>query len=228
MKTCFALVNRSSSDIPELDAIAIALSKQLNSEFSQEWGGVYSVRVVVNDVGLNEIPVYIEDDPPQDGIAGYHDRTSNGLPIVYVFRKYADSNVEGSRALSVTLSHELLETALDPFANWWADRDDGKQEALEACDRVEDTFYDLGVADGSTLQNVAVSNFLLRSAFDAWATGTTYDYLDVLSASTDVTPGGYVIFRTISADGQSVSTDGHFDVDRKHMLGRSYKRGVRW
>jgi len=248
----FALVNESQSVAPGqggvltpaiLQDIAVAVSWQLNGDVAAEWGGAatYSVRVGQpdgSDVQPTEVAIWIKDALPEaPGAAGYHDRLANGAAVVYIGRDGSDSLTKGANALSVTISHECCEAAGDPPAAFWADRGDGNEEALELCDRVEDTNY--GAPNG-----VAVSNFLLRAAFDPGAPAP-YDKLGVLKERTGMTPGGYVILRTASADehqqtpnGKAAREAGHRVAiqgtirrgkisKKKNPTSRTYKRGVR-
>jgi hypothetical protein len=173
----FVLVNESTTSAASLGGlltpdvlqdIAVAISWQLNGDVAAEWGGVgtYSLRVGKNDgsdVQASEIAIWIKDAlPDAPGAAGYHDRLPNGAPVVYIGRDGSNSLTRGVNALSVTISHECCEAAGDPPANFWADRGDGNEEALELCDRVEDTTY-------PAPNGVALSNFLLRASFDPGA-----------------------------------------------------------
>jgi hypothetical protein len=174
-----------------LQDIAAAVAKQLNGEFSDEWGGKYATRVssgkssdVDQDKGEIEVAIFQNEDV--SGAAGYHDKDPQGRPYVHVALDDASTLTSGAGALSVIISHEACETAADPGANRWADRAGTAEEALETCDRVEDKFY---MIDG-----IAVSNFLLKSAFDPGSCGP-WDHMNLLIAEDDQTPGGYVITR---------------------------------
>jgi hypothetical protein len=250
----FVLVNESTSTASNqggaltpvvLQDIAVAVSWQLNGDVAAEWGGAgtYSLRVGQpngSDVQPTEVAIWIKDAlPDAPGAAGYHDRLANGASVVYIGRDGSDSLVQGANALSVTISHECCEAVGDPPANFWADRGDGNEEALELCDRVEDTSY-------PALNGVTVSNFLLRAAFDPGASAP-FDKLGVLRDRTAMTPGGYVILRTASSDEHQqtpsgkaatarnnmhrVSIQGNIRKERiskkKNPTSRTYRRGVR-
>jgi hypothetical protein len=249
----FVLVNESTTSASNLGGaltpdvlqnIAVAVSWQLNGDVAAEWGGTgtYSARVGKNDgsdVQANEVAIWIKDAlPDAPGAAGYHDRLANGAAVVYIGRDGSNSLTQGSNALSVTISHECCEAAGDPPANFWADRGDGNEEALELCDRVEDTTY-------QAPNGVAVSNFLLRASFDPGAPAP-YDKLHVLTDRAGMTPGGYVILRTASTDehqqtpsgklaakdsGHRVRIEGHIRPEKlskkKNPTSRTYHRGVR-
>ena len=245
----FVLVNESQSTAANqggtltpsiLQDIAVAVSWQLNGDVAAEWGGsgTYSVRLGQpngSDVQSTEVAIWIKDAlPDAPGAAGYHDRLANGASVVYVGRDGSDNFTQGANALSVTISHECCEAAGDPPANFWADRGDGNEEALELCDRVEDAYYDAP-------NGVAISNFLLRAAFDPGAP-SPYDRLKLLKDRTGMTPGGYVILRTASTDEHQqtptgkaakyrVSVQGTIRKGKipkkKNPTSRTFKRGVR-
>lgn len=138
-------------------------------------------------------PCYILDDPDVDGALGYHDEDAHGVPYIKVFTKPTLENggtvLTGPNAVSVTLSHEVLELTGDAPANKWVDGPKGKDYAFELCDAVEGDAY---VIDG-----VSVSNFLLPAFFDPKSPkGTKLDYLGKLKKPFSMTRGGYQIVRT--------------------------------
>lgn len=201
---CFVLCDHSTSTDPAQGGaltpairaqIAAALLKTLNGDVAPEWGGTFNVRVGANDasdVGPDEVELAVFDHSDQAGAAGYHATDPKGKAYGRAFREDAISLTVGLQALSVILSHEADEIVGDRSANIWADRPDGvTEEALELCDRVEDTTYTVTNDDGS---QVECSNFLTRAAFDPGSPGP-YDFLGLLKGQTDRTPGGYVIVR---------------------------------
>jgi hypothetical protein len=239
MKTmCFVLCDHSgggaAQDGSELTfdvckAIAAAIAKQLNGEFAIEWGGSYAARVgnadgsdVLHDQGEVEVAIFQNEDV--SGAAGYHDRDPKGHPYIHVALDDAASltnDPSGGLPLSGVISHECCETAGDPGANRWADRAGGVEEALELCDRVEDTFY---AVDG-----IFVSNFLLKSAFDPGAAGP-WDRMNVLKTEDDQTPGGYVIERqqgtetSASAEGLTIRIGRRVTAHRDAPITDTFRR----
>jgi hypothetical protein len=198
-----------------LAPIVASVLKQLNGEFAAEWGGTYVGRIGKSDgsdVVSDEIEVAIFQNEDVSGAAGYHDRDPEGRPYIHVALDDAATLTLGPSALSVIISHECCETAGDPGANRWADRAGSAEEALETCDRVEDTSYEV--------DSVSVSNFLLQSAFDP-GSAAPWDHLNVLASEDGATPGGYVIERqqgtetTASADGAlNIKVTRHVHVSR--------------
>jgi hypothetical protein len=250
--TTFVLVDHSDGGSAQdgsaltmsvLTDISAVIDNQLNGEFAAEWGGVFASRVgaddgsdVRHDQGEIEVAIFQNEDV--SGAAGYHDRDPQGHAYIHVALDDA-SSLTGSDglSLSVIISHECCETAADPGANRWADRNGTVSEALETCDRCEDVSYEI---DG-----IAVSDFLLKSAFDPGSCAP-WDHMNVLSSEDGQTSGGYVIKRqqgtetNASSDGlvikigRRVST--HHDASlateafkrrKNHPASRTSRRGAR-
>lgn len=185
-----AVLNRSSV-LPddEAHAIARAICKQANRDFSTVWG---------IDARCNFVPststkgwqgkwnLLLLDDSDQAGALGYHDVTPEGLPLGKVFAK---TDQRYGLSVSVTASHELLEMLLDPYINLVAeDTRRGIFVAYEASDAVEadDLAYDI---DGFT-----VSDFVTPAFFDPTAVGrkgARFSFRGNVHQPFALAPGGY-------------------------------------
>lgn len=120
---------------PVLPAIRDALDWQANGEFADAYGGVYQFRVGQSpfDRAKGEIGINIRHTVPAQGAIAYH-AVTNGVPDIEMALDLVKELTTGTECLSSALSHEVLETALDPGANRWATRGDGQTaDALEAC-----------------------------------------------------------------------------------------------
>lgn len=117
------------------------------------------------------------------GAAGFHDDVAG---VIF-------ARVEFGPDWSVVLSHEVLEEQLDPTCDRFAQLDGYREQALEACDRVEGDTYRIGDA--------LVSNYLLPSAFVPTSEGP-WDKLGQLRSWDGMTGGGYMIVR--NHDGSEV------------------------
>lgn len=159
-------------------------------------------------------PCYLMDEPDVDGALGYHDEDAQGVAYIKVFVNPTLDNggtvKTGPNAVSVTLSHEVLELVGDAPANKWVDGPSGNDFAYELCDAVEGDSYEI---DG-----VSVSNFVLQAFFDPHAEkGSRFDFLGKLGRPFTMTPGGYQITRTepgkvsqsFAADSESVAPGLH-------------------
>lgn len=125
------------------------------------------------------------------GALGFHDDV---LGVIF-------SRVMSGPGWTVTLSHEILEETLNPTCEDFAPFNDGREQAREACDRVEGDTYRIGT--------VLVSNFLLPAAFEADSAGP-WDKLVQLKKWDGMTGGGYVIVRSPDGSETDVFADtGH-------------------
>lgn len=196
-----SIVNQARSHVPdaELQRVIRAINRQIESDFAPYWGMPATVRLEgsiakrprpVNTTadmrGDAVIYVWYEIDP--DEALGYHSRNYRNVPFGVVF-------VEMSKKLdepySVTLSHEVLETIADPYANLYVSGPhpgDGRHKVLysyEVCDPVQTQTYDI---DG-----VKSSNFVLPSYFCPLVAGARNDFLgEGLLPPFGVAEGGYV------------------------------------
>src|SRR5882724_10615097 len=88
--------------------VVAALQIQVTEHFAPAWG--YGAELGLLPVGAARTPgawqVIILDNSDQAGALGYHDLTSDGLPIGKVFAK---TDKDNGLSWSVTASHELLE-----------------------------------------------------------------------------------------------------------------------
>lgn len=174
--------------------------------------------------------ITLYDDSDQAGALGWHTE-ENGIVYGKVFARPSLDNGStvfgGEYAVSSVLSHEVLETVLDPTVTQWAVSGTDSTgspiaHALEACDAVEDGSYQ--IRDLRT--SVTVSNFILPAWIDDQAQRGPFDYLNKLSAPFTSTPGGYqVIWR----DGRQEQVFGDRMPawrrdEKRHPLGRGARR----
>jgi hypothetical protein len=192
-----ALVNHSTFKQVTADGvqrIAAAVQRQGYEHFAQMWqrdGVELKVFANLRAVDADYSTIAIVDDSDQAGDLGYHTfQALEGKAWAPIFARPCFENggtlMAGASSLSVTISHEYLETIGDPYANTWVDTPDLEMECQELCDRVEGDSYEI---DG-----VAVSNFLGPPR--AFRNGPgPYDWLKLLKAPFDMRPGGYRIRR---------------------------------
>jgi len=190
-----ALINHSTHrgiNAAWLAKVASVLEDQTFQHFAPFWQS-QGVRVTPapNAQGLpaDTVPMVILDDADQADALGYHSITPEGHVYGRAFVKPILSNGgtlhTGANSLSCTLSHEVLETIGDPYANFWADMPSGLEDAIELCDRVE--------ADSYEIDHIAVSNFLGPRAFRDGP--GPYDWLRLMTSPWEIRPGGYAIRR---------------------------------
>lgn len=144
----FAIVNESkdpSITFGLVEQIAAACERQLYEHYGPFWeanGASVKAYATLKDVPHGASVIVILEHPDQAGVLGYHDVTPDGRSYGRIFwEPIRDSGGDltiGSTSLSVTISHEVLETILDPYASFWAmNSDDDLFYCLEACDAVE-------------------------------------------------------------------------------------------
>jgi hypothetical protein len=138
--------------------------------------------------------IAVLDDPDQADALGWHTEQQGGVVYGRVFaRPVLDNGGDAlTKQLSVAsvLSHEVLETFVDPHVNLWADAGNGTAYSYEVCDPVESDSYAIDI--DST--NVTVSDFVTPHWFDPQAgASATLDYLGKCTHPFQLTHGGYVV-----------------------------------
>lgn len=175
----------------QVSAAVPALQSQVHDHFAPAWG---------IDADLTFVPsgsqpaagswwLVILDNSDQAGALGYHDVTSEGLPLGKVF---AGSDLQYGYEWTVTASHELLEMLADPEINLTvfvqSAVDKGILYAYEVCDACEADQF--GYQIGGTL----VSDFVLPSWFESFrAPGSAqFDYASQIGQPFELLAGGYI------------------------------------
>ena len=177
----------------ELHSIVTAVNWQLSHEVASEYG-------------MQHFPftLTIEDElGPSDpsGALGYHD-VLNFKPFAKVF---AGPTQRASKPLSAVVSHEAIETSVDPFgiSVCIIDTSGGNGTSgyivwNEACDAPEDFFYK---GEGGVL----VSDFVLRGWYIPGYTGQV-DHMKIIPEPLVIANGGYASVDQFQGSGiQSIS-----------------------
>ena len=178
-----------------LEAIAEALTTQVQRDFAPAWG-VEAARFTVGGRGDK---IHFFDSAREADDFGWHVTDDRGLPYAHVFAaasiNHGNDWTKGAEAVSVTASHEALEMLADPRANEFCF--DGRRRlwAREVCDPVQSREYKILTED----KRVAVSNFVLPAYFNPWAAGP-YDHLRVLDEPFSIHEGGYAVFQNTSEE----------------------------
>jgi hypothetical protein len=192
VKAPIAVIN-SSTVLKDADvSLAVqALQKQATNDFAPAWQA---------DADLTFVPsgskpaagtwwLVILDNSDQAGALGYHDLTSEGLPIGKVF---AGSDIQLGYQWTVTASHELLEMLADPDINLTvfvqADPTSGRLYAYEVCDACEADKF------GYQINGLTVSDFVYPAWFESfWAPSSTqFDFSKKIQAPFQLLAGGYI------------------------------------
>ncbi len=178
-----ALVNAcADTELPSgIKAIVAAIQEQVTADWAPKWGRIppeLYIAASANDVTPTDaLILFVDQDADVPGALGYHDVNSTGIAfgrvLVQTLRDYGASLSQGSNSISVTTSHEVLELATDPYADWWCDLDDGQaEEPLETC-LAGDTLVVLANGERVAIQTLAERGgfFSVRSAHGAARAG---------------------------------------------------------
>ncbi len=173
-----------------------ALQIQVVRDFAPVWGINADLRFITKGSKPtdNEWWLVILDNSDQAGALGYHDLTSQGLPLGKVFAK---SDMDYGESWSVTASHELLEMLGDPNINLTVFEESGnggRLYAYEVCDACESEKF------GYKIGNILVSDFVFPSWFESFQKqGTRFDQQNKITKPFQLLPGGYIGIYDITA-----------------------------
>lgn len=136
--------------------------------------------------------IAILDNSDQAGALGYH-TLGYGRVFAEPVLQNGGGILTGKLSVCSVLSHEVLESFGDLYANLWGDLGSGSSYAYELGDPVESDSYSIRVTarDGTHVLGT-VSNFVLPSWFDPDGQAP-YDHEGLLTAPFEVRPDGYVI-----------------------------------
>ena len=193
-----ALVDHTKRHRPPdgaLDAIAEALTIQVQRDFAPAWG-VEEARFTVGGRGDK---IHFFDSAREAEEFGWHVVDNRGLPYAHVFAAasvtHGNGWTKGTEAVSVTASHEALEMLADPRANEFCFDGVRRLWAREVCDPVQSRAYKIRTDEGP----VPVSNFVLPAYFNPWAS-PPYDHLRTLDDPFSIDAGGYAVYQRAGAD----------------------------
>ena len=202
-----SIINESTvlADKDVTPAVA-ALQKQVSSDFCPVWGTDAKLTVVAK----GSLPpagswwLVLLDDSDQANALGYHDLTTEGLPIGKVF---AVSDLKAGTSWTVTASHELLEMLGDPNINLTVfvqnSNTAGTLYAYEVCDACEDDSLRYQI------DNILVSDFVYPAWFESFrAEGSTqFDRMSKIQSPLQLLAAGYIgIFNVNSGSGWTQNT----------------------
>lgn len=173
----------------EVQAALPALQTQVSRDFAPVWG----IDANLTFVPDGSVPppdswwLVVFDNSDQAGALGYHDVTTQGLPMGKVF---AGSDKKYGYQWTVTLSHELLEMLADPEINLTVfdqpTGSTGRLYAYEVCDACEADQY------GYDINGTLVSDFVYPAWFQASRTNGQCDHGGHIKVPFELLPGGYI------------------------------------
>ena len=174
------------------------IATQIQSDVAPIWGRAPAAVTFYTDPTAVPAGAYgialvdtIQDQP--QGVLGYHTEAQVAQVWGVVAAQPELDNgwkvLTGDWSVSSTLSHEVLETFIDPNCNLWASDGQGSLYSLEVCDPVEAPTY--------TVSGVSVSNFVTPSWYDPQPpSGAQFDKMGQLTAGFSILPGGYMVYET--------------------------------
>jgi hypothetical protein len=194
----------------EVVPVVAALQKQVTNDFRPLWGTDAELKIVAKGAQppSGSWWLVLLDDSDQAGALGYHDLTSESLPLGKVF---AASDLKAGTSWTVTASHELLEMLGDPNINLTvfvqSSNSAGVLYAYEACDACEDDSY------GYEIDKVLVSDFVYPSWFEGFRSegSTQFDRMSKIEKPLQLLTGGYIgVFNVASGSGwQQITAEKH-------------------
>lgn len=182
----FSLISRSERVTrAHLETMSQAIMILINNRFGPMWG---RAPIVASPA---------ENAPSDTTLCLFVDREGDGAPgsgaiVVDVGAVVAaGGDILDDKGLGISvaasLSHEVMETLIDPLASDWAQLPDGRFLAKEACDPVQAPLLMVATPTGRVL----MSNGVLPAYFDPLATRGPYDLLGIVPKAFDLQPEGY-------------------------------------
>lgn len=177
------VINKSTHlSTPDLVNITNAVKKQLDNEGLNFWGHTASFNLGARISGNATLTILDQSDSPGD--LGWHD-FQNGIAVIEAF------NIGTLSDLSVTISHEMLETIGDFNANTTVKGVDSQGKPClfftENCDPVESSTY--------KIDNIDVSDFVTPVWFNLPKVQGTpdgrFDFLKIVNKPFQLASGGY-------------------------------------
>jgi hypothetical protein len=203
-----SVINESTvlSDADVVPVVA-ALQKQVTNDFGPVWGTAAQLTIVAKGAQppSGNWWLVLLDDSDQANALGYHDLTTEGLPIGKVF---AASDLKAGTSWTVTASHELLEMLGDPNINLTVfvqnTNTAGILYAYEVCDACEDDSL------GYQIDNVLLSDFVYPAWFESFRTegSAQFDRMKKMQSPFQLLVNGYIgVFNVSAGSGWQQKTE---------------------
>jgi len=201
-------VINESTVLADTDIVPVvaALQKQVTNDFRPIWGTDAELTIVPKGTQPSSGSwwLVVLDDTDQANALGYHDLTTEGLPMGKVF---AASDLKAGTSWTVTASHELLEMLADPNINLTVFAQNtntaGTLYAYEVCDACEDDSL------GYQIDNILLSDFVYPSWFESFRTegSTQFDRMNKMQNPFQLLVNGYIgIFNVSTGSGWQQQT----------------------
>lgn len=184
------VVNKSTLvSAADAQAMTIAVDRQMVTDVEPVWNLPRTPVTFTNTPPRSARVIALVDTADDPEALGYHTEVGAIQSGVVGCKPELDQGARpltGPYSVSSVLSHEVLEMAVDPRCNLWADTGKGFLVAYEVGDPVQSDHYDIG--------GVTVSNFVYPAWFDPnTPRGTKLDRLGTLRTPFTMSKGGYWI-----------------------------------
>jgi hypothetical protein len=195
-----AIINASTLvEHQEIVDAAAALQVQVSRDFAPFW----NVDAQIAVVPPGALPpagawwVVALDNSDLGNALGYHDLTSEGLPIAKVF---IETSRQAGQDWTVLFSHEILEMLSDPYISLTALVPTAQGMLLYAYENCDACQSD---ASGYKIGGRLVSDFCTPAWFDANKAGTSgpFDFRKLITQPFELLAGGYAMLRNVSVGG---------------------------
>ncbi len=180
-------------------AATAALQVQVHRDFAPAWNVDADLAMVVpgDPPPTGAWWIVIMDNSDLGSALGYHDLTTQGLPLGKVF---VETSKKSGQNWTVLLSHEILEMLSDPFICLTALAPTAFGTylyAYENCDACQSDNF------GYMIGDQLVSDFCLPAWFDANQAGRAgpFDFKQHIKQPFALLPGGYAMCRNLSTGG---------------------------
>jgi hypothetical protein len=201
-------VINESTVLADADIVPVvsALQKQVTNDFGPVWGVDAELTIVPkgSQPAAGTWWLVMLDDSDQANALGYHDLTTEGLPIGKVF---AASDLKAGTSWTVTASHELLEMLGDPNINLTVfvqnNNTAGTLYAYEVCDACEDDSL------GYQIDNILLSDFVYPAWFESFRIegSTHFDRMNKITKPFQLLLNGYIgVFHVSAGSGWQQQT----------------------
>lgn len=195
---------------PDVYEMTLLVNRQLRDHVAPAWGllppAVEFLPVAPSAFALPagsppphfDAIIGVLDNADQAGVLGWHTEGPNANVYGRVFAEpvltHGGNALTAALSVCSVLSHEAVETLLDPAIDRWAQRGDGILIAVEGCDPVEGDSYQM-VITAATGEQVTgmVSDFILPEWLDPNAAAGATDYMGLVTAPFQVRKTGYII-----------------------------------
>lgn len=178
-----ACINKATGALGvDFNNLVPALQKFVDTCFAPVWGTqarlVKSAKFIPGAWAI----VFLDNADVQNAL-GYHDLTSDGLPLSKVF---VQTTRQAGQKVSVTACHELAEMLVDPAINLCSIGPAGWIYAYETADAVEEEEFNIN--------GIAMSDFVYPAWFEGFRKpgSVQFDYLKRVKQPFQILHGGYM------------------------------------